>query len=108
MTDIDNIPMKSEIQYSFLKEKEEDKEIKIDYDALINLPAKDFSVEISDEDEKNEVTFYCRNCKKFVDVKRIPSPSKKRKKVQFSCNECHKKTVFYGTRRGVNAYFHLV
>ncbi len=99
--------MKSETSYSFLKDKEEDKDIEIDYDALINLAAKDFSVDIVEDDEKNEVSFYCKTCKKFVEVQRIPSLSKKRKKVQFSCNECHKKTVFYGTKRGINAHFHL-
>lgn len=103
MTDIDNIPSQS--NYSFLKDKEEDKEIEIDYNSLINLSEKDFSVDLVEE--KDEVVFYCRTCKKFVDVARIPSRSKKQKKVQFSCNECNKKTVFYGTKRGIDAHFHL-
>lgn len=104
MTDIDTIS--SNTNYSFLKDKEEDKHIEIDYDSLIYLGKKDFSQELEGE-EKDEVIFYCRTCKHITDVERIPSRSKKKKKVQFMCTDCNKKNVYYGTRRGIAGYFHL-
>lgn len=92
--------------YTFLREAEEDAKIEINYDALIDLQKKDFSnPEIGEEGPKDDIVFYCKDCKALVDVNRIP-PSKQ-KKVQFCCATCQGKSVFYGTKRGVEKFFHL-
>lgn len=94
--------------YNFLREAEEDAKIEIDYDALTDLRHKTFGVE--DEallaDEKEIIVFYCKDCKQLVDANRLPS-SAKRPKVQFCCAVCKGKNVFYGTRRGIEKYFHM-
>lgn len=102
---------------TFLQDKEEDKIIEINYDALIDLSQKDFSstehlsldVEPSEEelDEKNAIVFYCRDCKKMVEVRRMDRSKKRKKNVYFECTECEGKNVLYGTNRGVGQYFHL-
>lgn len=93
--------------YTFLREAEEDAKIEIDYDALVDLQKKSFShPEITEEGEKDEIVFYCKDCKQLVSASRIPSNSKK-PKVQFCCGVCRGKQVFYGTRRGVEKFFHL-
>ena len=92
--------------YSFLKDKEEDKHIEIDYDALTDLAQKDFSDPL-EETHQDDVAFYCRTCKTITDVSRVASRSKKKQKVQFSCNLCKGGNVYYGTKRGIAKYFHL-
>jgi len=95
--------------YSFLREAEDDAKIEINYDALIDLTQKDFFIDDGDSfsiEEKNNVVFYCFDCKQLVDAIRLPSSSRKLK-VQFSCIFCKGKHVFYGTKRGIEKYFHL-
>lgn len=102
---------------TFLQDKEEDKIIEIDYDALVDLSRKDFSCisEVSteekeplqDEEGKKEISFYCRDCKKMVEVKRVDRSKKRKKSVHFECMECGGKNVLYGTKKGLEQYFHL-
>lgn len=84
---------------NFLKDKEDDKNIEIEYDSLINLDKKDFSKVI--DEEKKEVAFYCKKCKKFVDV----SQKKVDKKRVLSCKLCDGNDLLYGTKEGLSSYF---
>lgn len=106
------------VKYNFLRDAEDHKEIEsheIDYDSLVTLQEKKFLVgepeEIEDEkknkfsEEFDGIVFYCRDCKKLVDVEKM-SPTKKQK-MKFKCQECTSKSVLYGTKRGIEAYFHI-
>lgn len=106
------------VQYNFLRDAEDHVDIEshnIDYDSLVTLQEKKFIVgpPIAEEStEKNKFTeefdgivFYCKDCKKIVEAERL-APTKKQK-VKFKCNECNSKNIFYGTKRGIEAYFHI-
>jgi hypothetical protein len=105
------------VKYDFLQDAE-DAEIsaEIDYDALLHLEKKDFSKEKRDDfgEEKDAIIFYCRDCKSEQEVTRLGSSAEgkekgKRKKaepkIQFECNACKNKNIFYGTKRGIKEYF---
>ncbi len=93
--------------YSFLRESENDAIIEINYDALIDLSKKDFSIDESTATENDHaIAFYCKDCKQLVEVMRVPSKGKK-PKVQFCCAQCHGKKVFYGTHAGIERFFHI-
>ena len=105
------------VQYNFLRDAEDHKEIEsheIDYDSLVTLQEKKFLVGEGEESEEKKnkfseefdgIVFYCRDCKKLVDVEKMPPT--KRQKIKFKCQECTSKSVLYGTKRGIEAYFHI-
>lgn len=106
MTQTDTELKKSALSSAFLQDKEEDKVIEIDYDSLVDLSQKDFSAQENLEEDKDSILFYCRDCKKPVEVSRLNSSSKKQK-VRFRCDVCQSENVFYGTKRGLSQYFHF-
>jgi ribosomal protein L33 len=85
----------------FLKDKEDDKNIEIEYDALVNLDKKDFSKVI--EEDKKEIVFYCKKCKKYIDVTKETVD----KKITLSCDACKGNDLFYGTKEGLSSYFYI-
>lgn len=97
------------MNYTFLKDSDDEMKVsEIDFDGLISLGKKKLSIDADEagyEEDKNSIVFYCTDCKGVVDVERLPPT--KRKKVQFKCTQCGEKNVFYGTKRGVESYFHL-
>ena len=125
--------MKEKLSYSFLTDKEDDiaiEESQIDYDGLIYLDKKDFSMNASkdfvEKPENEEISFYCKACKKITDIKDIaeieadkaketlkpvnkfkPKKSKNNKKTHLVCNICSKEEIIIGTTRGINEHFHL-
>ncbi len=101
------------VKYDFLQDLE-DSEIsaEIDYDALLSLEKKDFSKEKIQDfgEEKDAIVFYCKDCKSPQEVTRLGSSSEENKKklaskIQFECNVCHNRNIFYGTYRGIKEYF---
>lgn len=93
-------------KYEFLQDAE-DEEVtaEIDYEALVDLSAKNLSLEKPDQfdEEKDAIIFYCKDCKSEQEVSRLDDGAQK--KVKFQCNECGGKNVLYGTQRGVKEYY---
>ncbi|HIQ57459.1 TPA: hypothetical protein EYG84_02140 [Candidatus Gracilibacteria bacterium] len=120
------------LNYSFLTDKEDHIDInesQIDYDGLIYLDKKDFSMSANkdfvDKPENEEVSFYCKACKKITDIKDIAEieaenvqknkqpknkfkpKNKNKNKTHLVCEICNKEEIIIGTTRGINEHFHL-
>ena len=128
------------LSYNFLTDKEDDiviEESQINYDALIYLDKKDFSLQaksdFTEKDDDEDISFYCKFCKKITDIldtdeqNKIKSETeqninnevkfqkqKKKKKnkkqnnaIHLMCEVCHKEEIIIGTKRGLHEYFHL-
>ncbi len=129
-----NLDISEKLIYNFLTDKEEDipiEESQIDYDALINLDKKDFSLELKQDFTKKEndenIIFYCKSCKKITDIldvndsnnenieKKInvdikfrrKKKQKNKKKIHLICELCNKEDIIIGTKRGISEHFHL-
>ncbi len=113
------------LSYNFLTDKEDDiliEETQIDYDGLINLDKKDFSLNAKPDfipkENDEDIAFYCKHCKKITDILDIDEvnnstdiPDIKFKKnkndISLICEVCNKKEIIIGTTRGLNEHFHL-
>ncbi|MDD2566132.1 MAG: hypothetical protein PHZ26_05615 [Candidatus Gracilibacteria bacterium] len=69
------------------------------YDDLINIPTFGKKKEDFKED-RGDVKFYCRDCKKVVETTRL-DPNK----YVYKCNECSGKNVSIGTSEGLNDFY---
>ena len=49
-----------------------------------------------------KINYYCRDCKKEVNVKRIPG------KLSFTCNECGGEKVAFGSQESIQNYYKLI
>ena len=109
--------MHEKLSYNFLTDKEEDiiiEESQIDYDGIIYLDKKDFSIyslkDFVEKSEDEEVSFYCKICKKIITEENIThekSITKKKKQNHLVCNICKKAEIIIGTTRGIQEHFHL-
>lgn len=53
-------------------------------------------------EEENVIVFYCKECQKLID-----NPVRKGKKYEYSCPECKKDRVSFGTRDAICDFFHI-
>lgn len=69
------------------------------YDELVNIPSfwkkkEDFKM------ERGDVKFYCRDCRKVVEVTRL-DPNK----YIYECNVCKKRNISIWTEEGINDHY---
>jgi len=110
----DAIKKSEKLSYNFLTDKEDDiiiEETNIDYDGLINLDKKDFSLsakaDFKPKENDENITFYCKSCKKITDILDVNETNKKQNKIHLLCEVCNKSEIIIGTTRGINEHFHL-
>jgi phage FluMu protein Com len=54
------------------------------------------------EDTERSIYFFCRECQKIV-----LNPKKKGASYEYSCPECKKDNVAFGTKAAICDYFHI-
>jgi len=108
----DAMKQSEKLSYNFLTDKENDiiiKETNIDYDGLINLDKKDFSLsakaDFKEKENDENIAFYCKSCKKITDI--LDINEEKKNKIHLLCEICNKSEIIIGTTRGINEHFHL-
>jgi len=57
-------------------------------------------LDVSEIPEFSPLAYYCKDCKKLVEVKEL-------KKMKFSCLECQKKNIAFGTKRSLINYYKI-
>ena len=57
--------------------------------------------ETKKEGGNNDVKFYCKNCKKLVEVE------KKRNRLSFICKECRASNVAFGIQNSLENYYNI-
>ncbi len=100
------------LNYNFLTDKEDDiviEEKLIDYDGLIHLDKKDFSLEAKpdfiEKTNDEDIRFYCKTCKKITDI--LDTNSSTTNNIHLVCEVCNSANIIIGTQRGLNDHFHL-
>ena len=52
-------------------------------------------------DKEVKILFYCKDCRDKVDI------SRDQKKYVFTCKECGKKNIAYGTQESIKDFYHV-
>lgn len=69
------------------------------YNDLINVPSF-WKKKENFRQERWEILFYCRDCKKIVEVKRVDP-----KKYLYKCKECKGKDISIGTEESIKEFY---
>lgn len=75
--------------------------IEKEYVDIIRSDIKTDKKFIEDTGLPAKILYYCQDCKKLVKAKRIG------KKFQFSCVECNKNNVSFGTEKALTSYYKI-
>jgi len=72
-----------------------------EYVDIINSDSEVDKNFVSDSGQPAKIVYYCRECKKVVNPKRIA------KKLSFKCPECDKDEVSFGTENSIANYYNI-
>jgi len=53
-----------------------------------------------EENEITKIAYFCKNCKKIVNIKKI-------KKNKFICAKCKKKKIAFGTAKSIKNHYNI-
>jgi len=70
------------------------------YNDLINIPSFGKKKETEFADDRGEVKFYCKDCRKIVEVTRLHP-----QKYDYECNECKGKDIAIGTDASIHEVY---
>lgn len=79
----------------------------ISYSDLINVPVFGKKRESTFNPERGEVSFWCKNCKKFIEPTRLPPQKidKKMKEYIYECPHCKEQNIAIGTFEGLKEHY---